>query len=276
MFRHDERRTGYHGPPFGKPLAVYIGSDDHYLYVLDGRNGSLIDRFLTYGPIHTSPSVADVDGDKKLEIFFYDWGTGSSYGGHTFWAVKDRGSMPTPKFMTLPFNDPTINIVQGWIYTWGTPHRGIDYIKGQVTEEPKNWQEFKVLAVADGEAKYVPMDEPGGNQTWGNYVVTKHVIQGKTYYTVNAHLSKSPLPKNEWVSIKRGVEIGTAGDSGNMPRCKKPCIHLHFEVATDWPPMGAKIDPYDIYSTRDYYPGGSKFTECGSNYLWATCPPSSP
>jgi len=91
MFRHDERRTGYHGPPLGKPLAVYVGSDDHYLYVLDGRSGSLIDRFLTYGPIHTSPSVADVDGDKKLEIFFYDWGTGSSYGGHTFWAVKDQG-----------------------------------------------------------------------------------------------------------------------------------------------------------------------------------------
>jgi hypothetical protein len=93
---------------------------------------------------------------------------------------------------------------------------------------------------------------------------------------VNAHLSKSPLPKNKWVPIKRGDEIGTAGDTGDMPYCPKPCIHLHFEVATAWPPKGAKVDPYDIYSKRDYYPGGPNFTSCGSNHLWTECPPVPP
>ncbi len=86
----------------GVGLGVYVGSEDTYLYLLDGT-GSLIDRFETHSGIgggnypgnpgiHTSPSIADADGDGKLEIFFYDWGTGSAHGGNTFWAVEDSGS----------------------------------------------------------------------------------------------------------------------------------------------------------------------------------------
>lgn len=87
-------------------MGVYVGSEDTYLYLLDG-NGSLIDRFETssglgggdypsQGGIHTSPSIADVDGDGKLEIFFYDWGTESANGGNTFWAIEDSGSSVAP------------------------------------------------------------------------------------------------------------------------------------------------------------------------------------
>ena len=86
----------------GCGLGIYVGSEDTYLYMLDG-SGNFIDRFETstggstgYQGIHTSPSVADVDGDGKLEAFFYDWGTGSSHNGHTFWAVEDSGSNVTP------------------------------------------------------------------------------------------------------------------------------------------------------------------------------------
>ncbi len=85
----------------GAGLGVYVGSEDTYLYLLDGT-GSLIDRFETHSGscggsgynqgIHTSPSIADVDGDGKLEIFFYDWGCGSANNGNTFWAVEDSGS----------------------------------------------------------------------------------------------------------------------------------------------------------------------------------------
>lgn len=87
----------------GAGLGVYVGSEDTYLYLLDGADGSLIDRFQTHsgncGPgsgIHTSPSIADVDGDGKLEIFFYDWGCGSANYGNTFWAVEDSGSSVIP------------------------------------------------------------------------------------------------------------------------------------------------------------------------------------
>ena len=72
----------------GAGLDVYVGSNDAYLYLLDGDDGSLIDRFLTNGQIRTSPSVADVDGDNKLEIFCYDWSSTD-----TFWCIEDTGSL---------------------------------------------------------------------------------------------------------------------------------------------------------------------------------------
>lgn len=89
----------------GTGVSVYVGSEDTYLYLLDGA-GSLIDRFQTHsgacggmlmtGGIHTSPSIADVDGDGKLEIFFYDWGCGSANNGNTFWALEDSNSNVAP------------------------------------------------------------------------------------------------------------------------------------------------------------------------------------
>ncbi|MCK4821761.1 PQQ-binding-like beta-propeller repeat protein, partial [bacterium] len=103
MFRHDARRTGFYGPPSGE-LDIYVGSDDGYLYLLNGDDGSIIDRFEAYqsysGGIHTSPSVGDVDGDKNLEMFFYDWGQGSAHYGHTFWALEDRTTGVDKVFLT--------------------------------------------------------------------------------------------------------------------------------------------------------------------------------
>ncbi len=86
------------GPGVG--MGIYVGSEDRFLYLLDGT-GALVDRFETsvggypgFQGIHTSPSIADVDGDGRLEIFFYDWG--QENGGHTFWAVEDSGSNVIP------------------------------------------------------------------------------------------------------------------------------------------------------------------------------------
>ncbi len=95
MFRNNPRRTGLYGMGSSTHLDVYVGSDHGYLYLLDGDTGSLIDRFQVYtgsmGSIHTSPSVADIDGDLKLEIVFYDWGYGSVRGGNTLWCLEDTG-----------------------------------------------------------------------------------------------------------------------------------------------------------------------------------------
>jgi len=92
MFRNNLRRTGFYGnrPTSQLDVGLYItvGSNDGYLYLIAGKSGAVIDRFRTHGQIGTSPSVADVDGDGKLEVFFYDWGQGSIHGGHTFWALE--------------------------------------------------------------------------------------------------------------------------------------------------------------------------------------------
>ena len=91
MFRHDNNRTGFYGNTKG-PLEVFIGSDDWNLYWIHGLNGVPIDSFTTNGPIHTSPSVADIDGDASLEILFYDWGdeelTSIPDATDTFWCLN--------------------------------------------------------------------------------------------------------------------------------------------------------------------------------------------
>ena len=97
MFRNNPCRTGLYGTAPPTSLDVYVGSDDGYLYLIEGDDGTEIDRFRVnvgwypwpQGGIHTSPVVADVDGDKYLEIFFYDWGQASAHGGHTYWALED-------------------------------------------------------------------------------------------------------------------------------------------------------------------------------------------
>ncbi|MEA2055060.1 MAG: FG-GAP-like repeat-containing protein, partial [Candidatus Thermoplasmatota archaeon] len=89
MFRHECARTGFYGYSNGEQsLHVFIGSDDGYLYKLYGTNGSLLSKFLTNGPIHTSPSIADIDGDGAIEILFYDWG--EEWGSNdTFWCLEE-------------------------------------------------------------------------------------------------------------------------------------------------------------------------------------------
>jgi hypothetical protein len=71
----------------GGGLDIYIGSEDGYLYLLSGTTGKMIDRFGAFGPIRTSPSVADIDGDGKLEITFVDW-----HEPDYLWVLKDNNS----------------------------------------------------------------------------------------------------------------------------------------------------------------------------------------
>jgi hypothetical protein len=70
-------------------LTVYIGSTDSLLYILNG-NGSLVSTFNAGGSIVTSPSVADIDGDHKLEIAFTAWATPD-----VFVVLRDTGSNVT-------------------------------------------------------------------------------------------------------------------------------------------------------------------------------------
>jgi len=75
-------------------LGIYIGSMDKYLYLLDGQ-GKLIDRFYTGATngITSSPAVADVDGDNKLEVLFTDWNAvPNTWTTNYFWCLEDTGS----------------------------------------------------------------------------------------------------------------------------------------------------------------------------------------
>lgn len=52
MFRRDTARTGFYGHTTG-PLDVYFTSSDGGVYLVSGRNGTLIDRFfIKFPPLH--------------------------------------------------------------------------------------------------------------------------------------------------------------------------------------------------------------------------------
>ena len=83
MFRNSTSRTGFYNKPSPLGLDVIIGSDDGCLYLLDGKTGNALNRLTVKFPVLTvarkqrgplkfisSPIVADIDGDRKLDIIF--------------------------------------------------------------------------------------------------------------------------------------------------------------------------------------------------------------
>jgi murein DD-endopeptidase MepM/ murein hydrolase activator NlpD len=192
-----------------------------------------------------------------------------------------------PRFLILPFSDPDIKIQQGWRYTAPIgpdpddpyAHNGIDYIRG-VLNQPVTWQVFDVVAAADG----VAMHSSGGG--YGDFVLIRHNeidTVDRNYFTLYGHMgdiedtiiyreNRFATDYENWTPVNRGQKIGVSGDTGSPG-----LIHLHFEVQRGGYAQN-KIDPYDIYKTRDYYPGGMGYAGCGVNSLWveSVCPSPDP
>jgi len=196
-----------------------------------------------------------------------------------------------PNFLTLPFRDPSIKIVQGWRYTAPIgrnpddpcKHEGIDYVK---EDENGNWQSFDVVATANGSA----ISSEGGG--YGKFVLIRHSekdSEGRCYYTLYAHLDSITLGDefyydydkrtqwndNQWDNIighpvKPGQIIGRSGATGVEGH--PDWIHLHFEVDREGYAQN-RADPYDLYTTRDFYPQHEP--GCGPNHLWIKDPPTS-
>jgi len=182
-------------------------------------------------------------------------------------------------FLTLPFIDPGITIQQGWRYTAPIgpnpddpyAHNGIDYIKG-VVNQPSTWQPFDVVAAADG----VAMCSSGGG--YGDFVIIRHTEtdgEGRNYFTLYGHLGsiedhityradRFTTDYENWTPVSRGEKIGVAGSTGVSDPSG---VHLHFEVMRGGYAQN-KVDSYDIYHTRDYYPGGDRYVGYGPNCLW--------
>jgi murein DD-endopeptidase MepM/ murein hydrolase activator NlpD len=187
-----------------------------------------------------------------------------------------------PRFLTLPF--PTIDemrIQDGWWRGDHDLHRGLDYIKGRL-DRGTTWQNYPVIAAADGKACAARNNESGCINGIGKRVVIKHRVtmpdgSRKTYFTYYGHLKS--VASNIQVGtdryefpVKRGQQIGVAGATG-LPGTG---IHLHFEILTA---PGRWLDPYDIYGYRYAYPhphNPDSPRPCGPNMFWTQCPPVPP
>jgi hypothetical protein len=129
MFRHDPQRTGYYGKrprnELDVGLYILVGSNDGFLHLICGKSGAEIDRFSANGQIHTSPSVADLDGDNKLEAVFYDWSSTD-----TLWVVE------IDRILGQSASELAIDLI-GIPYSWGGKGWDVDKRKFVSIEEMK-------------------------------------------------------------------------------------------------------------------------------------------
>ncbi|MGD6856642.1 M23 family metallopeptidase [Bacillus infantis] len=92
---------------------------------------------------------------------------------------------------------------------WGTTHYGIDLAKNGTVE---------IVAAAGG-----TVSKSYYSTTYGNCVIVRHSINGKTYETLYAHMSSRSVSLGQTVS--KGQQLGYMGNTG-----KSEGQHLHFEI----------------------------------------------
>jgi len=97
-----------------------------------------------------------------------------------------------------------------------------------------------ILAAAAG----IVVDVRPSNVGAGNRVIIRHHINGRTYYTLYAHMELMEVDVNQQVS--QGERIGTTGATGVVGN---PIGHLHFEIHLDY--RWNSVNPrYHIYFPR--------------------------
>jgi murein DD-endopeptidase MepM/ murein hydrolase activator NlpD len=118
----------------------------------------------------------------------------------------------TPPVTNGMFMRPCVGaITSGFGKRGGEFHYGVDFAaKGRVA----------IVAAADG-----VVSRSYYSSTYGEVIMIRHVIGGKTYETVYAHLRKGSRKYKQGDSVKKGAVIGYMGNTG-----KSSGQHLHFEI----------------------------------------------
>jgi hypothetical protein len=212
--------------------------------------------------------------------------------------------------LTLPFPpSPAMQIQQGFYYSGGGFHGGIDYIKGTYNDST-TWQGFDVISAGPGFACAQPEGSSGCVSGIGNVVLILHCTNslgaadtssmatiaaackntvnrsgqaGIPFFSYYGHLLANSfaagLPlntRNNPIYINTGTKVAFAGASGTVAAgfCSTPCTHLHFETA--YYDNFTPFDPYDIGGVASGYPAvnGGNPQLCGPNDVWTSCPPA--
>lgn len=174
------------------------------------------------------------------------------------------------KFLQLPLATD-LRVLQGWVYTvkvlGNLNHGAMDY-----DCEPGE----QVYVASDGIAMSSRQISAVSGAGYGNFVFVKHT---NGYATLYGHLSrtsekvkaypdsqKSNTNYQEWVKVEKGDYIGECGTSGTDN------VHLHFEVTRGKYATG-RVDSYDLYKTKQFYPPNASYTVLGEKHLWLHNPP---
>ena len=194
----------------------------------------------------------------------------------------------SPRFLTLPYDDESVAIFEGWYYNHSladlgcqhpfdkpplTRHCAVDYVKGDPDGDILSWASFPVVAAAPGLATLFVTTTSGGTIVFIEHDEVDPA--GRHFYTEYLHLATLTVgvPVGESVRLERGDFIAMAGATGTRP------IHLHFNVGViEADGTLLRVDPYDlaggllrsgIRPIDDHYEPGAG---CGPNHLWIDCP----
>lgn len=163
-------------------------------------------------------------------------------------------------FLWSPVQTPLITCdFCGYLYPSGSCHSGIDF---------RARSSVPVSAAADGvveDAIESWPDQYDAKAGYGNKVIIRHA---NGFWTIYGHLAKDTILVAPGVEVFAGQKIAMSDNSGNSKGA-----HLHFEVRD---PQGRKVDPYgDPTDQKGCLPDVPSIAQtCGSDPLWATCPPT--
>lgn len=155
------------------------------------------------------------------ESVIWFWPVGERYGD-SFYAEEDfSANEEVKKSISSPYGTRDGKRL----------HRGIDI-------RPANKDKKKgetVYAAYDGSVYKIGTNDKSST---GKYVILKHEIDEKVYYTVYMHLSKIVVEKKD--DVTKGQKIAEMGNTGEYKssngKTKSYGVHLHFEICSE---MGA-------------------------------------
>lgn len=160
------------------------------------------------------------------------------------------------EFLWLPFAD-TYEAFITCQWTCTNDHGGV--YQHHATDYGRTRDSTEIHAAADGEVIYV--DESVAANThprgrpYGNYVELRHA---NGFTTIYAHMLTDSIVVDGGDVVRAGDLLGISDNTGQSTG-----PHLHFEV------RDAEGDPVNPYGDPPDYDSG-----CGTDALWATCPPT--
>ncbi len=163
-------------------------------------------------------------------------------------------------------------ISSGWFR--GAEHRGIDYVPNDESTD------HEIISSTPGTISRIERHNSnllnGGSlqacinrdstAAYGNRIHVRYEDENGMYEVVYGHFKEIYVSLGEEVSA--GDVLGIMGNTG----CST-ATHLHFEVRLNGD-ANRKVDPYDIYSSKENYPQFSNDydRDCGPESMWEVCP----
>lgn len=240
----------------------------------EGHYDTLTKMYPIYADIYV-PQMRRYGFQRFFNIFYGDYNRNkveSLYFTDSLENNINKVNIPWPKLTTKDDTKSGITTILSGKY--GPRNNGFHYgvdltVKNNQPNVPsiENYLENTYIEVPlDGIVvwNWAQKDSKGKLEGYGNRVIIKHNLNGKTVYTLYAHLKEVFVDYHQFVS--KGTQIGIMGNTGSSVSGdeKKMNPHLHFEIFMLKNEKGSVVDrtnrkhinpetnSYDVTKNIDY------------------------